>query len=69
MSKTIASLTVSVFVSLLLNGCGHQAPLTAEQIAQKQKLAKAQEDLIAAECKLYKGSGVMPDQCKKPKNK
>ena len=59
MSRIILPLTFALFVS----GCAQQP--TPEQVAQKQVGDAKKQELIAAECKLYKGSGVTPPECKK----
>lgn len=59
MSKMFLSLTVALFVA----GCAQQP--TPDQVAQKQEGDAKKQELIAAECKLYKGTGITPPECKK----
>ena len=57
---------ICIFSGFILAACAQHAP-TPEQLAARQKLEKAQQDLVAAECKLYEGTKITPDQCKKLK--
>ncbi len=52
-----------VIIVGLIGACAQQP--SVEQVAAKQELDKAKQDLIKAECNLYKGTGVTPPECKK----
>lgn len=53
-----------VAVAASLSACAAQQP-TPEQLAARQQVQEARQKAIAAECKLYEGTGVTPDECKK----
>lgn len=52
-------------VACVMGACAQQQQPSVEQVATKQELDKAKQDLIKAECNLYKGTGVTPPECKK----
>ncbi len=59
MSKALFALSFG----LLVGACAQQP--SPEQVAEKQTYDAKNQELIAAECKLYKGTGVTPPECKK----
>lgn len=46
-----------------------QEPPTPEQAAARRQIDQARAEQIAAECKLYKGTGVTPKECRAPEKK
>lgn len=64
MEQTRGRWVAWALVAVLATGCAAQPP-TPEQAAHEAKVKEAQKDLIAAECKLYEGTGVTPEECKK----
>ena len=55
----MARITVFCLIGILA-GCA-----TKQETAESQALKKAHAKAVAAECKLYKGTGVTPKECKK----
>jgi hypothetical protein len=51
-----------ILMATLVCGCAQQPP-TAEQAAAQTQIDQKTKELIAAECKLYKGTGVTPKEC------
>jgi hypothetical protein len=58
-------LFVLALVACVVGACAQQQQPSVEQVAAKQELDKAKQDLIKAECNLYKGTGVTPPECKR----
>lgn len=53
----------AIAMCIMLGACAQEP--TPEQVANTQAAEAKRQELIAAECKLYKGSGVTPPECKK----
>lgn len=58
-------LFVLALAASMVGACAQQQQPSVEQVAAKQELDKAKQDVIKAECNLYKGAGVTPPECKR----